>query len=193
MSKRYLVRLMAVASIFLVFGMLGGCAKKTVQTEESVSTAVPEQPAPPPEEPKEPEVAMGSEESLETPPVTEKMEPRFLEGRTSAPMLPVYFDFDKSVIRDDQKPRIIGNAEYLKANPQIAIRVEGNCDERGTNEYNMALGERRAKSGKKYLTNLGIAADRIKTISFGEEKPLNYGHDESAWSQNRRDDFVITE
>ncbi|MCK5229763.1 MAG: OmpA family protein, partial [Desulfobulbaceae bacterium] len=70
--------------------------------------------------------------------------------------------------------------------------IEGNCDERGTNEYNMALGERRARSAKKYLTNLGVEGSRIETISYGEEKPLNYGHDELSWSQNRRDDFVIT-
>jgi peptidoglycan-associated lipoprotein len=114
-----------------------------------------------------------------------------LEGRTSAPFLPIYFDFDKSNIRDDQRSRIEENALYLKNNPAVIIRIEGNCDERGTDVYNMALGERRALSAKKYLVNLGISAKRIRTLSFGEEQPLLHGHDELSWAQNRRDDFVI--
>jgi peptidoglycan-associated lipoprotein len=105
-------------------------------------------------------------------------------------MLPVYFNFDRSNIRKDQVSRIEGNAQYLRQNSQATIVVQGNCDERGTSEYNMALGERRAQSAKRYLINLGVNPERITTISFGEEKPLNYGHDELAWSQNRRDDFV---
>jgi peptidoglycan-associated lipoprotein len=87
--------------------------------------------------------------------------------------------------------RIEKNADFLKENPAAKIRIEGNCDERGTNEYNMALGERRALSAKKYMKNLGIHADRMHTISFGEEKPLLHGHDEYSWAQNRRDDFVV--
>jgi peptidoglycan-associated lipoprotein len=114
-----------------------------------------------------------------------------MEGRTSGPMLPVYFDFDSSVIRADQVERIEGNGEFLKKNPDIKIRIEGNCDPRGTKEYNLALGERRAQSAKKYLVNLGVDADRMNTISWGEEKLLLYGHDEISWAQNRRDDFVI--
>jgi peptidoglycan-associated lipoprotein len=81
----------------------------------------------------------------------------------------------------------------LKQNQSSRVRIEGNCDERGTNEYNMALGERRAQSAKKYLVNLGIHKDRMHTISYGEEKPLLHGHDEYSWAQNRRDDFVIVE
>jgi peptidoglycan-associated lipoprotein len=113
------------------------------------------------------------------------------EGRTNGPMLPIYYDFDKSNIRDDQKARLEGNADFLKANSRLDIRIEGNCDERGTNEYNMALGERRAQSAKKYLVNLGVPDHRINTLSYGEEKPLLYGHDEYSWAQNRRADFVI--
>ena len=73
----------------------------------------------------------------------------------------------------------------------MRVQVEGNCDERGTNEYNMALGERRAQAAKKYLVVLGVDDTLIDTVSYGEEKPLNYGHDELSWSQNRRADFVI--
>lgn len=114
-----------------------------------------------------------------------------VEGRTNEGLLPIYFDFDQFIVRDDQKSRIEGNAAFLQANPNLNIVVEGNCDERGTNEYNIALGERRALSAKNYLQNLGVVGTRISTVSYGEEKPLLYGHDEYSWSQNRRDDFVI--
>lgn len=129
--------------------------------------------------------AMGVEEPLESKPLG------IMEGRTSGPMLPVYFDFDSSDIREDQISRIQVNADFLNENPDVKIRVEGNCDSRGTNEYNMALGERRALTAKKYLMNLGIAEPRLTTISYGEERILLHGHDELSWAQNRRDDFVI--
>lgn len=113
------------------------------------------------------------------------------EGRTSAPMLPVYFDFDASGIRADQASRLQVNADFLDKKQDVNIRIEGNCDPRGTNEYNMALGERRALAAKKYLTNLGIAESRMNTVSYGEERILLQGQDELSWAQNRRDDFVI--
>ncbi len=116
---------------------------------------------------------------------------KFVEGRIHEGMLPIYFDFDSSVIRDDQKGRIEGNAEFLKANADYVITIEGNTDDRGTNVYNVALGERRAQVAKKYMMNLGVAGSRIYTVSYGEEKPLLFDQDEYSWSQNRRDDFVI--
>ena len=116
---------------------------------------------------------------------------KFAEGRTHDGMLPVYFDFDRSAIRADQKVRLEGNADFLKANPNYKVTIEGNTDERGTNEYNIALGEQRAQAAKKYLMNLGVSGDHLYTFSYGEEKPLLFGHDEYSWSQNRRDDFVI--
>jgi len=113
------------------------------------------------------------------------------EGRTSAPMLPVYFDFDASEIRADQESRMQVNADFLSQKSGVNIRIEGNCDPRGTNEYNMALGERRALAAKKYLMNLGVAESRLSTVSYGEERILLQGQDELSWAQNRRDDFVI--
>ena len=83
------------------------------------------------------------------------------------------------------------NADFLKDHPDTKIRIEGNCDSRGTREYNLALGEKRAQGAKKYFINLGIMAERIATVSLGEEKILLHGHDEMSWAQNRRDDFVI--
>ncbi|HEB68714.1 MAG TPA: peptidoglycan-associated lipoprotein Pal [Desulfobulbus sp.] len=106
-------------------------------------------------------------------------------------MLPIYFDFDQAGIRDDQTSRLERNAEYLKANPSRNLVIEGNSDERGTNEYNLALGERRALNAKNYLIELGIEEYRIRTLSFGEERPLFTGQTEFDWSQNRRDDFVL--
>jgi len=114
-----------------------------------------------------------------------------LHGRSSVEMQPVYFNFDQATIRDDQIPRLEHNGDYLKNNPSRNVVIEGNTDERGTNEYNLALGERRAINAKNYLVELGVEPDRIRTVSYGEERPLFPGHDEDAWSQNRRDDFVL--
>ena len=103
---------------------------------------------------------------------------------------PVYFDFDKSFIRDDARAVMQMNAEWLKANPKAKIRIEGNCDERGTKEYNQALGQRRATSAKKYLTDMGISSQRISLISYGKEKPVCGEATEDCWQKNRRDDFI---
>jgi peptidoglycan-associated lipoprotein len=105
-------------------------------------------------------------------------------------LLPIYFDFDKYNLKPDSVKKLDRSAEVLAQNPAVTVRIEGNCDERGTNEYNLALGERRANSAKKYLMKMGVAENRLSTISYGEEKPLGAGHDEAAWSQNRRDDFT---
>ena len=108
-------------------------------------------------------------------------------------MLPVYFDYDNSDIRKDQISRIEVNADFIKKNPKFEIRIEGNCDPRGTNEYNMALGERRALASKKYLMNLGVSEAKLSTVSYGEERLLLQGQDETSWAQNRRDDFVVVQ
>jgi peptidoglycan-associated lipoprotein len=192
MKKTLWLMLIVAITVGLAFSV-SGCGKKKVTSEEEMGAGV-EDTAPKPGEPgyeKIYEESMAAkEESLEAQAAMEK-EHEILEGRTSAPLLPIYFDFDKSNIREDQRARIIKNADFLKQNKAVKVRIEGNTDERGTNEYNMALGERRAMSAKKYLINLGIHGDRMHTISFGEEKPLLHGHDEYAWAQNRRDDFVI--
>jgi peptidoglycan-associated lipoprotein len=117
----------------------------------------------------------------------------FSEARTSAPLLPIYFDFDSSRVRRDQVERIEHNGDYLRENPNVRVRIEGNCDSRGTKEYNLALGERRAQAAKSYLINLGISQNRLSTVSWGAEKPLTYGQDEYSWAQNRRNDFIIVQ
>mgnify|MGYP001324553341 CR=1 FL=1 len=102
----------------------------------------------------------------------------------------IYFDYDKSSIRPDAREILKANAE-LFSKTSATIVVEGHCDERGTAEYNMALGERRAQAAKEYLGNLGLDTSRIETISYGEERPLDPGHDEKAWAQNRRVQFLL--
>jgi len=103
----------------------------------------------------------------------------------------IHFDFDKYDVRPGDTEVLRGNAALLMKNATVKIQIEGHCDERGTIEYNLALGERRANSAKNYLISLGIKADRISTISYGKEKPFDAGHNEEAWGKNRRDHFII--
>jgi peptidoglycan-associated lipoprotein len=108
------------------------------------------------------------------------------EFEAVAELKPIHFDFDKSDIRPGDAAILDGNARWLSANGKQLVLIEGHCDERGTNEYNMALGERRARAAMTYLMSRGIQQSRISTISYGEERPLCTAHDESCWSQNRR-------
>jgi peptidoglycan-associated lipoprotein len=103
----------------------------------------------------------------------------------------IHFDYDKSFIREDAKPALAKVADYLKKNAAAKAQIEGHCDERGTAEYNMALGARRAESAKKYLASLGVKAGALSTVSYGKEKPLDPGHAEDAWAKNRRAHFVV--
>jgi peptidoglycan-associated lipoprotein len=103
----------------------------------------------------------------------------------------IFFDFDKSDLKPAARAVLEKKAGWLRANSGYKLRIEGHCDERGTLEYNLALGERRAKAAAKYLTALGISADRIATVSYGEERAADPGHNEAAWSKNRRDEFKL--
>jgi peptidoglycan-associated lipoprotein len=102
----------------------------------------------------------------------------------------VYFEFDKYDIKAEYRPLLESHARWLKANPKAKLTIEGNADERGSREYNVALGQRRAEAVMKQLTLMGARAEQIEAISWGEEKPRRDGHDEAAWAENRRDDFV---
>ena len=104
----------------------------------------------------------------------------------------VYFAFDSSNLDAQTKSDLKNNADFLKNNSNVDVQVEGHCDERGGSQYNLALGERRAKAVRDYLVALGVASKRISTISYGSERPKVQGHDEAAWAQNRRANFVIT-
>jgi peptidoglycan-associated lipoprotein len=195
----------ACSSIFL----LSSCAKKQVVAEEKEITAPPEEVAKVEEEkPPAVEVAREVKEEEEFKKAEEarierlkelemarkkEAEERALKERIAIKFEAesIYFDFDKSFIRQEYRPVLEKKAEFLVDNPNISIRIEGNCDERGTNEYNLALGERRTNSAKNFFVSIGISPDRIEMISYGEERPLALGHNENSWVQNRRDDFVV--
>ncbi|WP_243367155.1 peptidoglycan-associated lipoprotein Pal [Fundidesulfovibrio soli] len=101
----------------------------------------------------------------------------------------IYFDLDRYDLKPESRQILTRKAEILKQYPEIKLVVEGHCDERGTAEYNLALGERRARAAADYLANLGVAASRLSIVSYGKERPLDPGHNEAAWSKNRRDEF----
>ncbi|MFW5887814.1 MAG: peptidoglycan-associated lipoprotein Pal [Bacteriovoracia bacterium] len=111
---------------------------------------------------------------------------------TAGDLQTVHFPFDSSRITPNSKDVLQQNAELLKQNPDLQIQIEGHADERGSIQYNLALGERRAKAVKNYMVGLGVSGDRMTIVSFGKEKPIAYGHNEQAWAQNRRANFVIT-
>jgi peptidoglycan-associated lipoprotein len=103
----------------------------------------------------------------------------------------IYFDFDKSTLTPTAQDNLLQKAEWLRENPDATVTIEGNCDDRGTNEYNLALGDRRAESAKAFLVDLGIDPSRLTTISYGEERPVDPRQNEEAWAKNRRDHFVV--
>jgi len=119
------------------------------------------------------------------PPPPPAPEPDFNQGVRDA-----YFDYDKADIRPDARASLSTTADFLKKNPSIKVTIEGHCDERGSTEYNLGLGDRRANAVKQYLVSLGISADRMGTVSFGKEKPFCMEHAEACWQQNRRGHFV---
>lgn len=163
-----------IGCIFVALGLtLTGCGGGQQELPPEINPADTATPPPPPpvEEvvPEEPEVRRISESEFQT----------------------VYFDFDKSNIKPEFSAALENNAALMKESMDLMVRVEGHCDERGTVEYNLALGERRAQSVKNYLMNLGIAEGRIDIVSYGKERPAEMGHNEAAWSKNRRAVFRI--
>jgi peptidoglycan-associated lipoprotein len=204
MSKKGLVVLVLILCAGL---LLIGCPKKTVVKEEP-SMKKAEEPVAEREKAakleaekaaKEKELAKIREEEAKKTQEKElekslvaKKEPGIAgEVFESRLLKDIHFDFDKYDIRSGDAEILKENAALLMKYPKVKIQVEGHCDERGTNEYNLALGERRANAAKKYLLSLDVSTDRISSISYGEEKPLDAGHNEEAWSKNRRGHFVI--
>jgi peptidoglycan-associated lipoprotein len=117
--------------------------------------------------------------------------PGWTQNREALAVDTVYFDYDKSTIREGEKSKVVAVAEYLKGNLMVAVLIEGHCDERGTEEYNRALGERRALALREELVKLGIAADRVDTVTFGRDRPADTGHSDAAHAKNRRGEFVV--
>lgn len=176
----------------------GGCHKRIPPvarplpppptTVSEPASAAPVKPPAPPAPVQEPVVAAPA------PVAEDKLTSASLdEINKNSPLKPVFFDYDRSEISAEGQKVLDANADVLKRNPKWIVTIEGHCDERGTAEYNLALGERRAVAARTYLVSLGIPADRIRTVSYGKEFPFDPGHDEAAWARNRRDHFVVTQ
>jgi len=188
MNRKWTAAVWMVALAVVI--MVVGCGpKKTPQTPEDLS--IETQPTEPVEE----------VVPAPAPPTVKDVTPDPLEGDIAAAyqeavrrglLGDVYFDFDKYDLRPDSRERLEKNAAFMKSYPNFVFGLEGHCDERGTNEYNLALGERRANAAKNYLVSLGVDPGRVRTISYGEERPFCNEHHEGCWSRNRRAHFVIT-
>lgn len=173
MQKPWRLRTISGVGLLLSIALLlSGCPKGWGLSEEVVKPSEPIQEPP----------AVGAPSAQQ--PTT--------AGKES-PLKDIFFDFDKSNIRNDAKPSLNENLQWLNANSTAQITIEGHCDERGTSEYNLALGERRAKAARDFLVAAGSNAKRITTVSFGKERPFAMGHDEAAWQLNRRAHFVVNE
>jgi peptidoglycan-associated lipoprotein len=178
-----------LAALSMVLLLAGGCAKKELvkSTSTGAEAAVP---APAPAE-KQGEIVSETMKPGQQTAMAEAAAGVAATQEQPSTFEDIHFDFDKSFIREDAKPILEQVANYLKKNPRASMVIQGNCDERGTAEYNMALGERRAESAKSYLVSLGVRGGALSTVSFGKEKPLDPGHNEAAWAKNRRDHFVL--
>lgn len=187
MTRKIFITLVALAFLSVPFYM--GCAKKQV-TQETSPTPAPAPapaskptPAPAPAPTPAPAPAPKST-STPTPAPTAKTADGF-------DISIIYFDYDQSDLKAEALKNLEKKAEWLKTHPGTVLGIEGHCDERGTNEYNIALGDSRANASKSYLSSLGIPADKIHTISYGEERPADPGHSEGAWAKNRRAEFYL--
>lgn len=173
MMKKMMTVLFVLGFVFSMVLFTSSCAKKQIAGEEEV-TMVPE----PVEEPAVEEPKPPVEDDL-------SIEKQAFESEN------IYFDFDKSELKPGARAILTKKAAWLREHPQFDVLIEGHCDERGTNEYNLALGERRANAAWKFLNALGVSGDRMTTVSYGEERPAYLGHNEAAWSKNRRDEFKL--
>jgi len=183
----------------------GGCAKKDmVKADEQVPSAQATPPTPAVPEATRPGLKTTPEAATREPLAETPTQEAAVQQETGKAMVTspatgaleselqkIYFNFDSADLSDQSRAALSKNAELLAKQPSVKLQIEGNCDERGSDEYNLALGERRAKAAKDYLVNLGVQPERLSTISYGEEKPVDPGHDEAAWAKNRRDEFVI--
>jgi peptidoglycan-associated lipoprotein len=202
------LRVFLAVLMILAIGIASGCAKKTIRSdavgytpsrvEPRPAEAKPEAESPDKTAALEKEKKLSEEnlreESLREKALREEAARKEAAAReaalTAAKLEPIYFEFDQWSIREDQKEVMVKNSQWLKANSNAKVRLEGHCDERGTAEYNLALGQKRAEAAKAFLEGLGISNQRMATISYGEERPLDGGHNEAAWAKNRRVDVL---
>jgi peptidoglycan-associated lipoprotein len=183
----------ALCAALIILVLAGACAKKKPPVAKptpappTTTTGAARPPAPP--EPVPETAPIPPEPTISEDPLASK---DLDVINKNSPFQPVFYALDSSELDQAGQQTLNANAEILKKYPSWVITIEGHCDERGTAEYNLALGERRALAAKTYLVSLGIPADRLRTVSYGKEFPFDPGHDESAWSKNRRAHFVVT-
>ncbi len=183
---------LVLSSLLVAAVVLSGCAKRPATTQAaapaptgSASTTAATPPAPAPVQSDTPTAA------TTTPAPSSTARPAVQDFAAVPELADVFFDFDKYDIRPGDAKTLDANANWLKSNPNHLVLIEGHCDERGTNEYNLALGERRAKSTMNYLVSQGVQANRITIISYGEERPQCTEHNEACWAKNRRAHFLV--
>jgi peptidoglycan-associated lipoprotein len=181
MKKNNVLRLLVMAAMTAL--LAAGCAKKPAP--EAVA------PAPAIERPMVSEMPTQPVPGFQDQAVSDM--PVAPELASVAGLQRIHFAFDQHTLSDQARETLAGNAAWMKANPGARVVIEGHCDERGSDEYNLALGERRALAAQSYLISLGIAGNRLSTISYGEERPLAPGRDEEAWAQNRRAEFKVVQ
>ncbi len=188
MAQRFTRSLIVPALLICCIAFLGAC-KSSPSAEQPVSSPPTFDPSTQKAEPVD--EATGFEE-VEPTGETVIESPSYLADRLNAKNVAarIHFDFDKHNLREDARRILTRNAARLREYDQLNIRIEGHCDERGTVEYNLALGEKRARAARDFLIAQGIASSRLSIISFGKERPLERGHNESAWNMNRRADFA---
>lgn len=189
----------ALAMVLPVVLFTASCAKKVVRTETQTQAPPQAQAQPQPVSVAKPEVPKTPDRPAEqVRPDAGRDEARLraeadarLAALTAFVGENIHFELNSSLLSDKARQILAGKAEYLRKNPGIAVTVEGHCDDRGTNAYNIALGERRAESVRTFLVDHGIGTNRLNTVSYGEERPIAAGHNEASWAENRRAQFVI--
>jgi peptidoglycan-associated lipoprotein len=195
--------LFGLTALILVLGLIlvTGCAKKVVKEEpEKTATVQKEAAAGPAAAAETEEQRLAREKALQEAALREQQEKdRMLAAQREKELaaklsefVDIRFDFDQFDLKPEAREVLNKIGEFMKASKDVSVVIEGNCDERGTVEYNLALGEKRALSAQKYLVGLGVDQGRIKTISYGKERPLDPAQNEEAWAKNRRDHFVVT-
>jgi peptidoglycan-associated lipoprotein len=185
-----------LASMTVALVLLAGCAKRPVATVSPAPAPAPAPAAPPPAPapappPPPPVAAPPAPAPAPAPEPARPAPPK--EYRANDALKPIYFDFDKSTVRPGDAKILDASAQWLNSNPNYLLLVEGHCDERGTNDYNLALGDKRAKAAMNYLVAQGVKSDRITIVSYGEERPACTEHNEACWAKNRRSQFLIKE
>jgi peptidoglycan-associated lipoprotein len=188
MKRQNIFMTLFLVAIICAFVLPAGCAKKAVMKEEAAveKEASVEKQAPAQAAQAAPATAEGQkldEAAMAAAAQADKEASEFMDIR---------FAFDRFDLKPEARKILDMHAKWLVAHPEFTVRIEGNCDERGTVEYNIALGQRRAASAMKYLVDLGVAKKRLSTISYGKERPLDPGQNEEAWAKNRRDHFSVT-